>query len=265
MQEYIQTDQLLHSLSQFIAKMNRQFVAKKDDDSHTNFYFDPLQGALISQWLPSQTGPLLFRLNLVDWSYEFLDNNFKQLHCIDLQFIKLSDLEDYILYGMEVLALNKDGFKKPLHFEIPNYQHAEDILKKTHPFHLEEWMAYRSLANTTCNQILGSFQSKAEVRIWPHHFDTAIYFKLNSKVYLGFGLAMQDDLSKQPYFYASAYNTEAKAITVNPQKNTLAAGEWLDTENFQAAILSLKEIKSGEEGLIHSYLRSVLKIYLSLP
>ena len=47
MHAYIKTDQLLHRLSQLIAKMNRQFVAKKEDDSHTNFYFDPLQGALV--------------------------------------------------------------------------------------------------------------------------------------------------------------------------------------------------------------------------
>lgn len=265
MQEYNSTDQLLHSLSQFIAKMNRQFLDKKEDDSHINLYFDPLQGALLSHWLKTDIGSILFRLNLVDWSFEFLDSNFKLLHRIDLQLTKFSDLEAYITYGLELIGLDKKGYSDPMHFEIPDYRHDDDALKKTNPFQIEEWMTYRSLANTACYQILGSMQSKGEVRIWPHHFDTGIYLKLSDQVMLGFGLAMHDDNSKNPYFYASAYNPQGDSLSVDPQENVLAAGKWINTEGFKAAILDLKEVKYNQEDLLQSYLRSFLKIYLSLP
>jgi len=42
MQEYIKVDQYLHQLVQVIAKANRTFVQEKEDDSHTNLYFDSL-------------------------------------------------------------------------------------------------------------------------------------------------------------------------------------------------------------------------------
>jgi len=265
MQEYNNTDKLLHSLSQFIAKMNRQFLEKKEDDSHTNLYFDPLQGALLSHWLKTDIGPILFRLNLVDWSFEFLDSSFKILHRIDLQLTKFSDLEAYIIYGLELIELNTKGFSEPLHFQIPDYCHDDDILKKATPFQLEEWMAFRSIANTVCYQILGSMQRKGEVRIWPHHFDTGIYLKLNDKVNLGFGLAMQDESIKTPYFYASAYDSQGNNISNNLKENELAAGEWINTKNLKAAILDLRKLKHLQEDLLQSYLRSFLKIYLSLP
>jgi len=265
MEEYNNTDQLLHSLSQFIAKMNRQFLDKKEDDSHTNLYFDPLQGALLSHWLKTDIGPILFRLNLIDWSFEFLDSNFKLLHRIDLQLTKLSDLEAYITYGLELIGLDKKGYADPMHFQIPDYHLDDDVLKKNNPFQTQEWMALRSLANTACYQILGSMQSKGEVRIWPHHFDTGIYLKLSDHVNLGFGLAMLDDNWKNPYLYASAYDSQGESLSINPEENVLAAGKWITTENLKGAILDMREVKYSQEDRLQDYLCSFLKIYLSLP
>tara|TARA_R110002050_G_scaffold71466_6_gene153652 strand:+ start:16272 stop:17069 length:798 start_codon:yes stop_codon:yes gene_type:complete len=264
MHAYIKTDQLLHRLSQLIAKMNRQFVAKKEDDSHTNFYFDPLQGAIISHWLDTNMGPIIFRLNLLDWSFDFVDGNFNLLDRVDLQTTKLSELEQHIVYGMEKLALNSKGFTDKMHFKIPDYELADDCLKTMHPFNLEEWMVYRSLANHACYEVLGSLQRTGEVRIWPHHFDTGIYFKLKNNVHLSFGLAMQDDHCPDPYFYASAFNNVGASIKVNPPQSSILTGKWISSSDFNSAIFSLKELKKSHEDLLKSYIRSFLKIYLSL-
>jgi hypothetical protein len=264
MHDYIKTDQLLHFLSQFIAKMNRQFLPKEEDDSHTNLYFDPLQGAIISHWLETDIEAIVFRLNLLDWSFDFVDSDFKLLDRIDLQTTKLSELEQFIIYGLEKLRLNTKGFSKKMHYQIPNYNHSDDCLKTTHPFNLEEWMTYRSLANNACHEVLGSLQRTGKVRIWPHHFDTGIYFKLKKNVNLGFGLAMQDDHCPNPYFYARAYNDAGESLTVNPEQNSLITGKWIYSNDFNAAIFSLNELKNSHEDLLKSYIRSFLKIYLSL-
>ncbi|MFT6215316.1 MAG: hypothetical protein ACJAS3_001715 [Roseivirga sp.] len=42
MNSYTQTDQQLHWLCQILAKTNRTYAPKKEDDSHTHLYFDSL-------------------------------------------------------------------------------------------------------------------------------------------------------------------------------------------------------------------------------
>ncbi len=51
MQAYIKTDRQLHWLSQVIAKINRTYVPKKNDDSHTNLYFDNLGKRITGRWI----------------------------------------------------------------------------------------------------------------------------------------------------------------------------------------------------------------------
>ncbi len=264
MHSYIKTDQLLHFLSQYIAKMNRQFLSKKDDDSHTNLYFDPLQGAIISHWLETDVGAIVFRLNLLDWSFDFVDSDFKLLDRIDLQTTKLSELEQFIIYGLEKLRLNAKGYSQKMHYQIPNYDHNDDYLKTVHPFNLEEWMTFRSLANNACYEVLGSLQRTREVRIWPHHFDTGIYFRLKNNVNISFGLAMQDKHCPDPYFYASAFNGAGESIKVNPPQSSVLIGKWISSSDFNAVILSLKELNNSHEDLLKGFIRSFLKIYLRL-
>ena len=54
MQEYNNIDKKIHQLSQIIAKVNRTFVPKKADDSHTNFFFDPLSHRLYGRWIKTK-------------------------------------------------------------------------------------------------------------------------------------------------------------------------------------------------------------------
>jgi len=42
MQEYNNIGQIIHQLSQVLAKFNRTFVPKKEDEGHTNLYFGPI-------------------------------------------------------------------------------------------------------------------------------------------------------------------------------------------------------------------------------
>ena len=46
-------------------------------------------------------------------------------------------------------------------------------------------------ANRSSNQLLGYAQADSEVRIWPEHFDTGVYFEYNGTIGIGFGLVLQ--------------------------------------------------------------------------
>ena len=64
MQRYPKVDQQIHLLSQLIAKANRTFVPKSEDDSHTNLFFDPLGNRITGRWVKAGKNKVIFALNL---------------------------------------------------------------------------------------------------------------------------------------------------------------------------------------------------------
>ena len=74
MQAYINADQQLHLLSQSIAKANRTFVPSKENDSHTNLYFDPVGNKMAGRWIETNMGPMLLSLNLTNLQYEWIND-----------------------------------------------------------------------------------------------------------------------------------------------------------------------------------------------
>jgi len=85
------------------------------------------------------------------------------------------------------LGLNTDKIASPLHFKIPDYKISAirqgDLTQKG----IKEWSKIRQLANNACLAITGYLQAEGEIRIWPHHFDTAIYAQVMPDLGIGFG------------------------------------------------------------------------------
>ena len=77
-------------------------------------------------------------------------------------------------------------------------------------------LLFYSLIATLLNHFL---QTNVEARIWPHHFDTGIYAMPNEDIGLGFGLAMNDGLVGEPYFYLAAYKSEGAIDFISKRSN----------------------------------------------
>lgn len=147
------------------------------------------------------------------------------------------------------LHMRTEEFSRPLHFEIPDYNieklNEEDISEDG----LKSWIYFRHLANMACQDMLGYLQTESEICIWPHHFDTGIYTQVTESLGLGFGLAMEDVMLGQAYFYMSGYHTEYPISYVNLKQ--LSAGKWETGEHWNGAVLPINAIPhaSGEEAL----------------
>lgn len=265
MQEYTKTDQQLHLLSQLIAKANRTFLQKKEDDSHTNLFFDALGNRITSRWIQTESNKVIFTLNLNTQTVEVMDEAGKALATIPTVSEHIEDVEREIEKNLPSLGLSPHGFRQALHFEIPQYAFATNPITKVDQNGLAQWKRFRMLANQACFQLLGYLQMWEEVRIWPHHFDTGIYTIPKNNLGVGFGLAMEDDMAGAPYFYMAAYPLQGEITYKNlPQSDDW---EWNVSDNWKGVILPLDRLNRREvevqQAIIYQYLTDNVKWFLS--
>lgn len=241
MQEYTKTDRQIHWLSQVIAKVDRGLLPEKEDDSHTNLYFDPISKKLAGRWVETPVGEIMLVLNLEANSFEWLNKQLQNQFTLSFIGNGLAELEKEIIKFPESLGLNIAEIAKPLHFEIPDYTIRSIQEGEMSREGLKTWINIRELANNASLAILGYVQTESEIRIWPHHFDTGIYGQINTSLGIGFGLAMEDAMLGEPYFYLSAYSSGAVINYENLP--VLDSGKWIAGEYWNGAVLPLSEFK----------------------
>lgn len=260
MQEYKHIDQILHQLSQLIAKVNKAYLPHQDDDSHTNLYFDSIANRITGRWFAGKGGKCLLVFDLKDWEYQILDESLGIIERISQAGKTVQKTQEELSGVLKDLGFSVGGLIDPLHFEIPKYAFLEEQLSKPGEKSLADWMKIRSQANEACFKFLGYIQKSAEIRIWPHHFDTGVYVEVNPEVGIGFGLAMADGMIDTPYFYLSGYPLKEKSWDWNNRIH-LESGEWMVSENWKGAVLPVSEVKI-EDQAIREFIKGSLSWYL---
>jgi len=243
MQAYNSTDQRLHLLSQTIAKANRTYVTSKPDDSHTNLYFDQLDNRIVGHWINNGKEKIIVSLNLVTLDFEWLNGSQEVVSTITTIGRTIKDFESEIESKLAEINLKPEGFIDELHYQIPDYSFSKDKISPITEANMSAWKSYRNLANELCALVLGDLQLEDDIRIWPHHFDTGIYVKVNEKLGMGFGLAMEDSMAGAPYFYMSGYPLHGSFEYINLPK--MISGRWEIGEHWSGSILPIDKLKNG--------------------
>ncbi|MDX2303141.1 MAG: hypothetical protein NW226_10090 [Microscillaceae bacterium] len=257
MQDYTQTDQQIHWLCQIIAKANRSYVPKKEDDSHTNLFFDVLGNRIIGRWIKTSSGKIILSLNLENLRLEWLGDHLQVLQSV--ASVGKSDLEIIRELTQEVQkrGLQPADFSEKLHFEITEYPFSQTPVQFIPQEHIQVWKHWRQLANEACLWVLGYLQADGEIRIWPHHFDTGIYVPANDRVSIGFGWAMEDSLAGAPYFYVAGYAPQGSLDY--QELPELQTGKWETGGHFKGAILSLNEMTNLNRDILEKALFEFLQ------
>lgn len=245
MNTYTETDRQIHQLSQILAKLGRSLVPKKDDDSHTNLYWEPIQQRLLGRWISTSSGKVMPALYLERMSFQWLDQQMKVIKDISLINKNYHEAETLVENSSYSIGIDKPNLMAPLHFEIPDYPFIKLPIEKIEADALTNWSCFRSLANHILRDIGQSLQKEVEVRIWPHHFDTGIFFQWNDTLGIGAGLAMKDDMAGAPYFYISG-NIRDSQIDYSKAAN-LSKGKWIKDGPWKGGILPIDQLKSGND------------------
>jgi len=265
MQEYNNIDRQIHWLSQVLAKANRAYVPEQEDESHTNLYFDPIGMRILGRWIDAPGGRILLAFNFQSFSFQWLNAKQNILHEVPVLNKTTEQLEKSVSEFPGSLNMSTEAFLLPLYHEIPDYKIKKLNRTDISDEGLRSWVYFRDLANRACQDMLGYLQLESEIRIWPEHFDTGIYTQVTANLGLGFGLAMDDTMVGQAYFYISGYNGESPISYQNLKP--LNSGRWIRGEQWNGAVLPLNEVShsSSEEALkmIHLFIKETTDWFIN--
>lgn len=118
------------------------------------------------------------------------------------------------------------------------------------PAGLKQWAEWRTITTNQLRALNEWSGLTSEIRIWPHHFDTGIYYAQNDahgqeKTAIWAGYALADSISDEPYFYLSGYKRDEQINLL--EAPPLSTGEWRQTSDWTGALLSISQVTTNEQ------------------
>ncbi|MCF8222691.1 MAG: hypothetical protein K9J25_06045 [Bacteroidales bacterium] len=238
--EYNNTDRVMHTVSQYLARIGKSFLDQKDDDSHTNLAFDSIGNRVTGRWIQSEQKRYLPAVELSPLAFVWLDEYLNRAYEILLAGRNKTSIEEDLKNSLLKIGLDPNELIEKMHYEIPVYPETEDIIRELTPAGAHVWSQYRKLANTASFELMNFLQGESEIRVWPHHFDTGIYVNTFTGMGIGFGLAMEDQIGGEPYFYVSAYPDEG--VIDYSKLPVMDHGKWIVADFWKGAVLTLSSL-----------------------
>ncbi|GAB4039706.1 hypothetical protein [Spirosoma jeollabukense] len=241
-----QTDRVLHSLAQLIALTGTNQLAAQPDDSQANMMWNSEQTRLEGQPFEYISQRIRLVIDLPTFSLQFLDANDNLLATFGVE--NKTPIETTAWWQT---VIHDWGFNptKPLNYQLDTAPIPLET-QYTHPAGLNTWADWRTVANQTLARLNKISGQTSSIRIWPHHFDTGIYYSIadelgQERAAIWAGYAIADRVSPEPYFYLSGYNRQhpidfSKAIK-------LSTGYWLAGAEWQGACLPVSQIIEPEQ------------------
>lgn len=235
----------MHLASQYLAAAGISFVEKKADDSHTNLGWSIEKQQLETHPLSKDGDVLALNYNTFSLEWNSPKNN--------ASFMMDGKTHQQVLEWLTNTAnsfLNKK-YTYDFHYELP-YSIDDSFTFNRDASQLKELSNLRTLAQASLEKTLQETGLKSDIRIWPHHFDSGAYVSVTSKLSIGFGLAIPDDLVNDHYFYISGYEGHNRLDT--SEFDSLLLGEWKN-EGFKGAVLPATKI--NEEQAIQFFTEAI--------
>lgn len=231
----IETDLQQHRAAQYLSSFAINFLEKKDDDSHINLAWNPVEKSLSSR--PTDSGHSL-KLKFEDLSLEWVG---KSSFVLDLVGRSHGEIVTWLHHCAIRAGLEEYDFY--LHYKLDSGKLNHDMIYYPQDeVRTAEVISYRDSALAACEAVREYFDLDTEIRVWPHHFDTGGY-AVKGDLGIGFGLAFPDSMVDDYYLYVSAYE-DGKGVSTEG----LAApsiGQWYN-DGFKGAVLPVSGLKEEE-------------------
>lgn len=226
-------DKQMHLAAQYLAAAGISFVHQEDDDSHTNLGFSIDRKCLETHPL-SEKGDTL-SLGYTSFSLQWNSENETESLALD------GASHQAILQWINNLSERFLGkaYSYWFHYELP-YDISETYTFELRDANrLAELTRLRIHAQSVLEETLASARLKSPIRVWPHHFDSGAFVRLNGQVSLGFGMAIPDSVCNEYYFYISGYQGH-DPIAPNGFL-PLSRGKWKN-DTFVGGVLAAENV-----------------------
>ncbi len=243
---------MMHLAAQYLAAAGISFVAKQDDDSHTNLGFSIAKSCMETHPL-SENGAVLsldYKNFSLNWKSESGTNSFP------LDGATHSDVLSWLKETSKTY-INK-SYRYEFHYDLP-YEITDDFkFELLSTERLAELLQLRILAQLVLEETCDNGNLESPIRTWPHHFDSGAYASLSKNIAIGFGLAIPDTMCSEHYFYISGYKAHDALNTEGFL--SLSNGEWKN-DGFKGAILPARSINTSKAVL---FFKEVIENYKTL-
>lgn len=244
MNDLNQADQTLHSLAQLIALTGMQWLPLLADDSQTNMAWNSNLHQLEGRPFVYNGQQIRLVINTKTFTLYFVNDHEHVLSVFSPENRTATDATDWWKNQMQTWGISE--------IRGVNYQlHQDPVASQTvyTPTGLTEWNEWRTIANTALQQLNEWSGRENEVRIWPHHFDTGVYYSQTNangqeKAAIWAGYAIADALCDEPYFYLSGYNSVQPIDFASAP--ALSVGEWRNTSDWNGALLPISASNNAE-------------------
>lgn len=235
-----EADRILHSLAQLIALTGTNRLPGQPDDSQANIDWNADRHRLEGRAFTHNGQPLRLVIDLPTFSLQFLDEN-DQPVVSSMAGGKTPD--EVVAWWQTVMQGWGFDTTKPLSYPLETAP-IPPATPYIRPAGLTEWANWRTVAHqqlVLLNELSGR---TSDIRIWPHHFDTGVYYSIpneagQERAAIWAGYAITDAVSAEPYFYLSGYNSRQP---INFSTATvLTSGQWLDRPDWQGAYLPVSD------------------------
>mgnify|MGYP001823040307 CR=1 FL=1 len=218
----------MHLGAQYMAASAVCFNAPSDDDRHTSLHWNPDVHSLQLD-LPSKE----LRLGL---SYSKFALEFRKVSNALIETMELAGRshEEIVAWIRTVLG---QQFRFEIHYKIP-YSYPEEGFRfdEIDNDQMADLRSKRELANDALEAFRLNLNDPSPVCTWPHHFDTSVSENLGNGQFMGFGMAIPDEMVSEFYFYAYAYDGN-NPVNVDGLQDP-GKGEWVTSKNFKGAVMS---------------------------
>lgn len=218
----LNAEQTVHLVAQYLAAFGINYVNPNKDDSHTNLGFDPISKTLTTRSFGENNCRLFFEYESFSLKLVSIDHSY----VLPLEGKTHVNILNWIVEKLLKMGVEKN-FDYSFHYENP-YAIADDQeFKAPATYEIAALISLRTLAQKSISEFMSNNGIEAEIRIWPHHFDSGAFFTVEEGIdrQMGIGLAIADDIMPEPYFYAAAYDQNG-AISVAEFKD-LSQGSWI--------------------------------------
>ncbi|WP_394750834.1 hypothetical protein [Spongiimicrobium salis] len=225
-------EKMMHFAAQYLAMAGASFVAKKEDDSHTNLGFSVEEKKMFSR--PLDTNGSVLLLDYAQFALEWRNPNGSTVLALDNT--SHADILQWIRECVEKSEIENSYSYAP-HYELPYTITDDFVFKLIDKDRLQALTQLRILAHSVLSSFLTEHRLDSEIRIWPHHFDTGAFVFLadGSDRSIGLGLSVPDSMINDHYFYISGYRGHDGLDTSTFSE--LTKGSWHNS-SFKGATLA---------------------------
>lgn len=232
-----------HHAAQLLALVGHYLIPQKPDDSNTNMEFIFDDYLLLGNTLPNG---FRLSLNLKNLRVSIVNKEGSAIKDISLDSKTKEEVFDELKQSLFELGIEVSNLKNDLHYEISAHQLDKgDVFNAKDKDSFIENIKYRHNAKLVLNKIGELFESDEEIRIWPHHFDTGVFYviseneKREATQTIGIGMSIPDGMVDEPYYYLSFWS-ESPLENIEKQ-SSLEVGDW-KMPDWNGAVLKYSEI-----------------------